>query len=653
MRRRARDVPLASLPHYQSDKRRARPHDLAPLILQTVPSSLHTLRRFAAALFAISPRHATETALVTLVLSATEGVGLLLLIPLLQLVGVGDPLQGAPSGVVAVLRAAFNAVGLQLSLGLVLAVYVGTVWLQGLLQRRAGVLNALVQREIVTTLHDRVYRAMAGAKWVYFVRTRSSDYAQILTSEIDRVGSAAYYLIDLSVTAVISVVYLGFAFRVSPTLTAIVLACGASLAFTLRGRIDQARRSGEASSTASMRFYAAVSEHLASLKIAKSYAAEPQHARTFARLSRELNDVSLAFVRAHTKFRQQLNVAAAAVLAVIVYVAYTVLSVPTEQLLLLLFIFARLVPRVTGAYERAQVLATELPAFDMVLQTEQRCLSEAEPTGDAIRTVELTQRIAFERVTFDYEGNGQRLAVQDITLSIPAGETTAIVGPSGAGKSTLADLLLGLLTPSQGQLLIDGTPLGPDLRTSWRHRIGYVPQDTFLFHDSVRANLLWASPDASEEDLWRALRLASADEFVAALPGGLDTILGDRGVLVSGGERQRLSLARALVRRPALLILDEATSSLDSENEARIQHAIDSLHQQMTIVIITHRLSTIRGADLIHVVDQGRLVESGSWDELMSRPDGRFLKLCLAQGMEGRQSPSADDTANTRATNDG
>ena len=122
-----------------------------------------------------------------------------------------------------------------------------------------------------------------------------------------------------------------------------------------------------------MRFYAAVSEHLASLKIAKTYAAEPQHARTFARLSRELNDVSLAFVRAQTKFRQQLNVAAAAVLAVIVYVAYTVLSVPTEQLLLLLFIFARLVPRVTGAYERAQVLATELPAFDMVLQTEQRC----------------------------------------------------------------------------------------------------------------------------------------------------------------------------------------------------------------------------------------------------------------------------------------
>ena len=614
--------------------------------MQTVPNILRTLRRFTGALIAISPRQVTETALVTLVLSATEGVGLLLLIPLLQLVGVGEP-QGTLTGGVAMLGAAFNAVGLRLSLGLVLAVYVGTVWLQGLLQRRAGVLNALVQREIVTTLHGRVYRAIAGSRWVYFVRTRSSDYTQILTSEIDRVGNAAFYLIDLFVTAVVSVVYLGFAFRVSPTLTAIVLACGASLAFTLRGRIDGARRSGEASSAASKRFYAAASEHLASLKIAKSYAAEPQHARTFAWLSRDLNDIMLAFARAHERFRQQLGFAAAAVLAAIVYVAYTVLRVPTEELLLLLFLFARLVPRLTGIYERAQVLATELPAFDVVAQTEQRCLAEAEPAGDAARTVELTQQVAFERVTFDYGGNGERPAVHDITLSIPAGETTAIVGPSGAGKSTLADLLMGLLTPSHGELLIDGTPLGTDRLTGWRRRIGYVTQNTFLFHDSVRANLVWASPDANEQDLWRALRLASADEFVAGLPSGLDTILGDRGVLVSGGERQRLSLARALLRRPALLILDEATSSLDSESEGRIQHAIDSLHQQMTIVIITHRLSTIRGADLIHVVDRGLLVESGGWDELMSRPHGRFRELCLSQGMERRRGladrANADD----------
>ena len=141
-------------------------------------------------------------------------------------------------------------------------------------------------------------------------------------------------------------------------------------------------------------------------------------------------------------------------------------------------------------------------------------------------------------------------------------------------------------------------------------------------------------PEATEDELWQALASASADVFVSALPDGLDTLVGDRGVLVSGGERQRLSLARALLRRPSLLILDEATSSLDSENEARIQQAIDQLHRQVTIVIITHRLSTIRDADVIHVVDGGQLVESGSWNELIALRSGRFRALCRAQGID-------------------
>jgi ATP-binding cassette subfamily C protein len=161
-----------------------------------------------------------------------------------------------------------------------------------------------------------------------------------------------------------------------------------------------------------------------------------------------------------------------------------------------------------------------------------------------------------------------------------------------------------------------------------------VPQETLLFHDSVRVNLLWANPAATEDDIWRALTSAAAADFVRALPKGLETVLGDRGVLISGGERQRLSLARALLRQPSLLILDEATSSLDSENEQRIQDAIERLHEQITIVVITHRLSTIRNADRIHVLDHGRVVESGTWRTLLATPDGRFRALCAAQGID-------------------
>ena len=164
--------------------------------------------------------------------------------------------------------------------------------------------------------------------------------------------------------------------------------------------------------------------------------------------------------------------------------------------------------------------------------------------------------------------------------------------------------------------------------------MGYVPQEPFLFHDSLKANLLWAKPDATEAEIREALRLSAAEEFVSSFPKGLETVLGDRGVLVSGGERQRLALARALLRKPSLLILDEATSSLDSENERRIQNAIEELHGKMTILIISHRLSTIRGADMIYVVEEGRLVESGTWGSMVGREGSRFRALCQAQGIE-------------------
>jgi ATP-binding cassette subfamily C protein len=164
-----------------------------------------------------------------------------------------------------------------------------------------------------------------------------------------------------------------------------------------------------------------------------------------------------------------------------------------------------------------------------------------------------------------------------------------------------------------------------------REQIGYAPQELSLFHDTIRANLLWARPGATESDLWDALRMGAAEGFVQGLPQGLDTVVGDRGVLVSGGERQRLALARALLRRPAILILDEATSSLDAANEIRIQRAIDDLHEQMTIVVVTHRLSMIRHADAIHVIDKGALVESGTWDELMSRPFSRLADFARGQ----------------------
>jgi ATP-binding cassette subfamily C protein len=216
---------------------------------------------------------------------------------------------------------------------------------------------------------------------------------------------------------------------------------------------------------------------------------------------------------------------------------------------------------------------------------------------------------------------------------VPVGEVVALVGPSGAGKSTIADLMTGLLTPDSGRVTVDGVVLDETRARAWREQVGYVSQDTYLFHDTVRANLMWARPGASEAEVREALGLAAAEQFVDALAAGLDTVIGERGASISHGERQRLALARALLRHPRLLILDEATNSLDAHNEQRILDTIERLRGGLTIVMIAHRIAAVRRADRIYVVERGTIVESGSWNELCAREHGRFRALCESQGI--------------------
>ena len=206
----------------------------------------------------------------------------------------------------------------------------------------------------------------------------------------------------------------------------------------------------------------------------------------------------------------------------------------------------------------------------------------------------------------------------------------ALAGPSGAGKTTTADLVAGLMLPTAGHVVVDGTPLTPDRLLAWRRSVALVPQDPFLFHEAIEDNLRWAEPGATEDELWEALRMANAAEFVRELPSGLQTVVGDRGMRLSGGERQRLALARALLRDPDLLILDEATSAMDTENELAIRRALASLNGRTTILLIAHRLSTVSEADWIVVLDRGEVVEAGTWAELAGQQAGRLQSLIEA-----------------------
>jgi ATP-binding cassette, subfamily C, bacterial len=590
-----------------------------------------TLRLYVTTLVGIASWKLALALVLALCVSVTQGTQLLLLVPLMSLAGL-EVQQGTVGRLNELASSLFAAVGVRPSTVTVLSAFaLFTIALAALARWRTAY-SFKLQENFASSLRRRLYRAIANVDWLVFTRSRSSDFTHALTTELDRVGAATALLLSLVTDVILVLVYTLLALRLDALMTVVVFFSGAGLLLALRRKTRSAQWTGEEVSLATNGLYAAAIEHLGGMKTVKSYGAEERSSKLFSKLAERVARISFNTVRDLADASFWFSAGSVTILCIILYVAFEILAIPAAGLLLLLFLFNRIIPLLSSVQQGYQQCLNVLPAFARVMETMAQCEAAAESEAERSEEVELRDSVRLEGVSFSYGGEGTVAAIRELDLAIRVGQTTAIVGPSGAGKSTIADLIMGLVAPNRGRVLIDDAPLGPELLGSWRSQIGYVAQETFLFNDTVRANLLWARPDAGDEEIWQALELA-AGEFVFELPQGLETVLGDRGVRLSGGERQRIALARALLREPSLLILDEATSALDSENERRIQEAIEQLHGRMTILIITHRLSTIRRADVIHVVESGCLVESEDWQRLMGKEGGRFAAWAEAQGI--------------------
>jgi ABC-type multidrug transport system fused ATPase/permease subunit len=289
----------------------------------------------------------------------------------------------------------------------------------------------------------------------------------------------------------------------------------------------------------------------------------------------------------------------------------------------------RITAEVFAVQTHWQSFVASIGSIEAVEDELARGRAHAEPRGS--RPVPATvESLACERVSFHYRA--ERPVLVDVDVMIPARSTVAFVGESGSGKSTLVDILTGTLRPQAGRVLVNGHDLADLDVEELRHRIGYVPQETVLFDDTVANNIsMW--DEGGRERLADAAQRARALGFIEATPEGFETQIGDRGIKLSGGQRQRLAIARELYRGPEILVLDEATSALDSESERAIQESIDALRGKMTILIIAHRISTIRNCDRLYVLHQGQIVEQGSYQELLARPASRFRRMCELQNL--------------------
>lgn len=479
-----------------------------------------------------------------------------------------------------------------------------------------------VRSDMMVGTAEKVIRSSS----TYVNRQHQGDFINTLTQEAARVADAFTALTRQIAPIGQAIILLSVPFLISWQVTGFALIAITILTVPLRLLRKRGYKLGQVFTKSSNHMATKLQESLQNLRLIAGFANENRTIRGISDAFSRVRDSSVKMQILQTSVHS----AYGPIGIVVVFLTFLMsrhLGVELSAVAVILYAFNRLAGALATINQNRLQLIGLYPSYEQVMRVRREADESRLRFGEKA-FAGLKKEIRIEDVSFSYDV-GQPI-LKNINLTIPAGAMTALVGASGSGKSTLADMAMGLLQPTSGRILIDGCPLNDMDISTYRSTLGYVPQQPALFHMSVRDNIAWARPDADDAEIWRACRLAHADEFVNALEDGLDTAVGDRGSRLSGGQLQRIALARAMVREPSLLVLDEATSALDSESEAAIQGAIESIIGNTTILVIAHRLSTISKAQNIAVLDKGLIVEQGTFDALIAR-GGTFARLVEMQ----------------------
>lgn len=541
-----------------------------------------------------------------------EGMGVLALPPLLRLVGVGDA-SVPPEG------------GALLLAGIAYVVLVGAA--AGLAWARAHAVQSLTATFLDTLRHD-LHAAILAMEWAHLRTLRMGRLLQTISGEVGGLAHCVTLLGSLGGLVLSMPFVLAASLVLSWQLTMTAAAVAIAAAWMVRRVGRDSVRLGQEFIAINRAALADLADDLAGARVIKGFGAEARRAEVVAARFAVARGKQLRHQRIQAGERAVLQAIAAVAVAAALYLAVSELRIPVSDALVLILAYGRLLQTVLRGFGMWRQLGGAVAAWEGYGQTLAMCRDAAEivtPEASPVAAPRTAIRLRGVGVHFGGDGDS-RIGLDGIDATLPAGGITAVIGASGSGKSTLADLISGLTAPGTGDILIDDMPLTPGARAGWRRQVAVVPQDPFLFHDTIAANLRLGCADADEAALWHSLDMAAAD-FVRALPLGLDTVVGDRGARLSGGERQRIVLARALLRRPALLVLDEPTASLDGETEAVVARNLSMLRGACTILVVAHHQSTVRGADHVLLLDAGRLRAAGPWDAVRRTAGDHLARL--------------------------
>lgn len=566
---------------------------------------------------------------VMLVAGISESLGLALFVPVIEIMNGKDPIANMPVPWLFEMLESWGLAGsFPLMLVCVAALIIGAFtlsYLQAVMLKRA-------QHQYVKDIRHRLFHALLKSEWHHLSTRTQGDVVNNLLVESQRYAQCLAFEVQSAAVLILIAAYLTMGGILSPEMLLIVTLIGVMVVIAVLPLMKKAKRYGLETHDANKEFTFLLSEIFRGLKLIRVTGTEHRVEDRFEASNEDLRHIYFNVERNSQLINYVVQSLPVIGLITVIGVAFSLFSVPTSVILVFLVIVSRLAPRLAQLqqlFSQYHVRSPTIPAIEIMIAEAEAARDLLDPECEKFES--LTSGISLENVGYSFPGADEP-TLKGISLQFDKGETIALVGGSGAGKSTLVDMLVALRQPSEGSILIDGNPLADLDPRSWRHRIGYVTQEITLFNDTLRNNLIFARPKIDDGRLWPILEAARLDEVVRDMPDGLDTILGENGTRLSGGQRQRLALARALIIEPELLLLDEATSALDAETESAITDTLLQVAKDMTVVIVSHRLSTVRNANRIYVMESGRIVEQGTYDSLLAS-DGQFAKLHRLQSI--------------------
>ncbi|MBP0012186.1 MAG: ABC transporter ATP-binding protein [Roseofilum sp. SBFL] len=568
-----------------------------------------------------------------------NGVNTALIIPVvLQIVGQEVELKGAPPALKFIF-APFEGIPEQYRLGVMLAAIILTIILKEGVNYLRAIVAAAFKRRMTNCMKIDIMSTLLETDIDFYSKNKLGDITKRLGGDTTQTTTAINSYVDLTIYLITSFFFLSFLVSLSWQLTVISTLMIVMVAVVNQGVVKRSKQLGKEVSNQQRMYSIKVLEVLGGIRLVKSVGNEQQEFGLIKRMMLKLEKFNFLAQSNSALIKPLSEITNIFTVISILLVGRAFFSSQLENLsailLTYLFVLFRMMPVVNSINGVRNTLAKASASVDFAYDIWRR---DNKPimTQGIVPFNGFQDKIHFKEISFAYPGHNH-LVIKKADLVLPRGKSLALVGSSGAGKSTFADLLPRFYDPTEGSILIDGRDIREFELRSLRKSMGIVSQTTFLFNDTVRNNIIYARPDATEDEMVTAAKQANAYDFIMQLPKQWETEVGDRGVMLSGGQRQRLAIARALLQDPDILILDEATSALDTVSERIVQEAIDHLSRDRTTLVIAHRLSTIQNTDQIAVLDKGQVMEVGTHQELLEKK-GLYHRLHSMQFSETEAS---------------